>query len=243
LPLPIFYSPRPEASGKGYIYNNKNKKGWGAQAKVIKKIRAGAMEKNKWQLAQLAQKMLNFYGFYIIFYFKLRFLLFKLCTQISRLNGFALASDLSNGQHKKLKNTKERTNLIFVAYVAGALLIFIIINIIIKNGPIKLFREKLNKNWALPVNGQRFYLHTPESAKLTAPLLELEKENNYIEQFFVGLLEGDGTITTNISSNKTIRVRVVIALKNENNNHIMLNKIQKIIGGRVVIERKNKYVT
>jgi hypothetical protein len=71
-----------------------------------------------------------------------------------------------------------------------------------------------------------------------------ENKNNYIEQFFVGLLEGDGTITTNInSSNKSIRVRIVIALKNENNNHSMLNKIQKIIGGRVVIERQDKYVT
>jgi hypothetical protein len=69
-------------------------------------------------------------------------------------------------------------------------------------------------------------------------------KNNYIEQFFVGLLEGDGTITTNInSSSKTIRVRFVIALKNEINNQIMLNKIQSIIGGRVVIERQDKYVT
>jgi hypothetical protein len=69
-------------------------------------------------------------------------------------------------------------------------------------------------------------------------------EQGYIEQFFVGLLEGDGTITTNInSSSQTIRVRIVIALKNDNNNHIMLKKIQKIVGGRVVIERKDKYVT
>jgi len=68
--------------------------------------------------------------------------------------------------------------------------------------------------------------------------------HNYIEQFFVGLLEGDGTITTNINtSSKTIRVRFVIALKNEINNQIMLNKIQSIIGGRVNIERQNKYVT
>jgi hypothetical protein len=67
---------------------------------------------------------------------------------------------------------------------------------------------------------------------------------NYIEPFFVGLLEGDGTLTTNLNRlKKDIRVRIVIALKNENNNQIMLNKIQEIIGGRVVIERKDKYVT
>jgi len=69
--------------------------------------------------------------------------------------------------------------------------------------------------------------------------------NNYIEQFFVGLLEGDGTITTNISSSskKSIRVRFIIALNNEINNHSMLKKIQQVVGGRVCIERQDKYVT
>lgn len=71
----------------------------------------------------------------------------------------------------------------------------------------------------------------------------LNAEKVYIEQFFVGLLEGDGTITTNISTSKKIRVRIVIALKNETNNLDMLKKIQNIVGGRVVIERKDKYVT
>jgi LAGLIDADG DNA endonuclease family protein len=87
--------------------------------------------------------------------------------------------------------------------------------------------------------------------KTTAELLPLpdreqrveEIKNNYIEQFFVGLLEGGGTITTNLTGYKSIRVRFVIALKNDKNNHYMLNKIQNIIGGRVVIERKENYVT
>ena len=87
--------------------------------------------------------------------------------------------------------------------------------------------------------------------KTTAELLPLpereqrveEIKNNCIEQFFVGLLEGVGTITTNLTSYNSIRVRFVIALKNDKNNHYMLNKIQNILGGRVVIERKEKYVT
>jgi len=67
---------------------------------------------------------------------------------------------------------------------------------------------------------------------------------NYIKQFLVGLLEGDGTITTNLSNNKKrIIVRFTIALKNKKNNQIMLNKIQKVIRDRVIIERKDKYVT
>jgi hypothetical protein len=69
------------------------------------------------------------------------------------------------------------------------------------------------------------------------------ENNNYIEQFFVGLLEGDGSINTTISSKNSIKVRFVIALKNDINNQKMLEKIQKVIGGRVCIERQDKYVT
>lgn len=38
-------------------------------------------------------------------------------------------------------------------------------------------------------------------------------------------------------------MRIVISLKNTPENLIMLNKIKKVVGGRVVIERKNQYVT
>lgn len=66
---------------------------------------------------------------------------------------------------------------------------------------------------------------------------------NYIEQFFVGLLEGDGTITVDFFSNLKKRVRIFIAIKNVEENVFMLNLIAKYIGGRVVIERNNRYVT
>jgi cytochrome c oxidase subunit 1 len=66
---------------------------------------------------------------------------------------------------------------------------------------------------------------------------------NYIEQFFVGLLEGDGTITVDYISDFNKRVRIFIALKNLEDNKFMLDLIAKHIGGRVVIERANFYVT
>ena len=66
---------------------------------------------------------------------------------------------------------------------------------------------------------------------------------NYIEQFFVGLLEGDGTITVDFVNNCKKRVRIFIALKNLEENIFMLNLIKKYVGGRVVIERNNRYVT
>lgn len=71
------------------------------------------------------------------------------------------------------------------------------------------------------------------------------EDKTYIEQFFVGLLEGDGTITSNLNSKRSnsILIRIIISLKNMPENVSMLNKIKQVIGGRVVIERKNKYVT
>lgn len=65
----------------------------------------------------------------------------------------------------------------------------------------------------------------------------------YIEQFFVGLLEGDGTISCNLSGKSSITVRIFISLNNLPENYSMLSKIQEVIGGRVVIERKESYVT
>ena len=99
------------------------------------------------------------------------------------------------------------------------------------------------------INKKIFYdIYLLQSSITTVGAFDLKKEentiNNYIEPFFVGLLEGDGTISTDLNtSKKHIRVRIVISLKNEKNNQIMLNKIQEIIGGRVVIERQVKYVT
>ena len=66
---------------------------------------------------------------------------------------------------------------------------------------------------------------------------------NYVEQFFVGLLEGDGTITVDYISDRNKRIRIFIALKNLEENRFMLNLIEKYIGGRVAVERKNAYVT
>ena len=66
---------------------------------------------------------------------------------------------------------------------------------------------------------------------------------NYVEPFFVGLLEGDGTITVDYISDRNKRIRIFIALNNLEENRFMLNLIVKYIGGRVAIERNNSYVT
>jgi hypothetical protein len=66
---------------------------------------------------------------------------------------------------------------------------------------------------------------------------------NYIEQFFVGLLEGDGSITVDFLNIYKKRIRIFIALKNLEDNRFMLDLFVKYIGGRIAIERNNRYVT
>nr|WCF76716.1 LAGLIDADG homing endonuclease [Porodaedalea mongolica] len=68
-----------------------------------------------------------------------------------------------------------------------------------------------------------------------------DSDKEYIQQFWVGLLEGDGTITVDKLKN-TLRIRFVIALKNLDRNVFMLNLIRDTIGGRIRIERNNRYV-
>lgn len=70
-----------------------------------------------------------------------------------------------------------------------------------------------------------------------------DKFKDYIEQFFVGLLDGDGSITVDYISLNKKRVRIVIALNNLEENHIMIDYLVKYIGGRKAVERKDKYVT
>lgn len=67
-------------------------------------------------------------------------------------------------------------------------------------------------------------------------------ENSYIEPFWVGLLEADGTINV-VQRGHKFFFRICISLKNLPSNVDMLQLLQKFIGGRVVIERQDQYVT
>jgi hypothetical protein len=65
----------------------------------------------------------------------------------------------------------------------------------------------------------------------------------YIKQFWIGLLEGDGTITVSSPGANHVKVRMIISIKNLRENAIMLLLIQQILGGTVKIEHKAQYVT
>nr|YP_203341.1 orf276 [Zancudomyces culisetae]AAW49508.1 orf276 [Zancudomyces culisetae] len=67
---------------------------------------------------------------------------------------------------------------------------------------------------------------------------------DYLEKFLVGLLDGDGCITVfHDKSNNYLRIKILIALLNNELNLYMFNLLKKKLEmGRISIERKDKYV-
>ena len=77
---------------------------------------------------------------------------------------------------------------------------------------------------------------------IKSQLTDIDYET-YVKQFWVGLLEGDGTITVSCPGPNHVKVRMIISIKNLRDNCIMLLLIQEVLGGTVRIERKAQYVT
>jgi len=74
---------------------------------------------------------------------------------------------------------------------------------------------------------------------------KLKKNNSeieYIKMFWVGLMDGDGSIQVNHWRKSSLQYRLVIKLSNITSNYKMLVKIAKFIGGNVRITGKNKDV-
>lgn len=66
--------------------------------------------------------------------------------------------------------------------------------------------------------------------------------DEYIKIFWVGLMDGNGSIQVNNRWNKSLEYRFIIKLDNSNLNYNMLIKIAKVIGGNVKIINNNKEV-
>lgn len=78
------------------------------------------------------------------------------------------------------------------------------------------------------------------SALLTTSKYELRQD--YIKQFWVGLMDGDGSIQVNHWRYKSLQFRLVIKMANEPGNVNMLKLIEKTIGGYVSFP-KSKGIT
>nr|YP_009630848.1 hypothetical protein HM01MITGene05 [Hypsizygus marmoreus]QBZ73681.1 hypothetical protein HM01MITGene05 [Hypsizygus marmoreus] len=71
---------------------------------------------------------------------------------------------------------------------------------------------------------------------------KMVKSDEYIKMFWVGLMDGDGSIQVNHWRKKSLQYRLIIKLSNIISNYEMLIKIAKIIGGSVRITGKGEDV-
>ena len=70
----------------------------------------------------------------------------------------------------------------------------------------------------------------------------LINDYEYIKMFWVGLMDGDGSIQVNHWRKQSLQYRLIIKLSNITSNYNMLIKIAKVIGGNVRITGKGKDV-
>jgi cytochrome c oxidase subunit 1 len=68
------------------------------------------------------------------------------------------------------------------------------------------------------------------------------KKDNYIKMFWVGLMDGNGSIQVNHWKKKSLQYRLVIKLSYIRSNYTMLIKIAKVMGGSVRITEKDRFV-
>ena len=70
----------------------------------------------------------------------------------------------------------------------------------------------------------------------------IKKDPYYIHKFWVGLMDGDGSIQVNHWRHKNLQYRLVIKLKYNTENLSMLNLIKYHIGGIVKVIKDNKFI-
>lgn len=77
---------------------------------------------------------------------------------------------------------------------------------------------------------------------ITSAFANNEARDEYIKKFWVGLMDGDGSIQVNHWHSKSLQYRLVIKLSNLESNYRMLVVIARTIGGSVRITGKGKDV-
>ncbi len=154
------------------------------------------------------------------------------------LTGVALANaSLDVAFH----DTKE---LLIINNSINILINLIIINLIYNNNKENfiLLIKDIKKNITITLNNNNINSNKDIYKNNLNKYINKNNFKEYIEPFFVGLLEGDGTITVDYISEYKKRVRIVIALKNLEENQQMIDLLVKYIGGKKSIERNNNYV-
>jgi hypothetical protein len=77
---------------------------------------------------------------------------------------------------------------------------------------------------------------------LLCDTMDKNKNNEYIKMFWVGLMDGDGSIQVNHWRKQSLQYRLIIKLSNIKSNYNMLIEIAKVIGGTVRVTSKGSDV-
>ncbi len=96
-----------------------------------------------------------------------------------------------------------------------------------------------------PKNNYNIYTLKCRNFRKLNNLLKIKLTNNeieYIKQFFIGLLEGNGSIQINHWHKTNFQYRFVIKLSNLDSNILMLKLISKVIGGKITIDKHRNFV-
>jgi uncharacterized protein (DUF433 family) len=72
----------------------------------------------------------------------------------------------------------------------------------------------------------------------SSDLLDKNNYNEYVKMFWVGLMDGDGSIQVNHWRGQSLQYRLIIKLSNLKSNYNMLIEIAKVVGGTVRITGK-----
>lgn len=92
------------------------------------------------------------------------------------------------------------------------------------------------------INSFSFNNNNNHNQNLSFNLFDRNNYNEYIKMFWVGLMDGNGTIQVNHWREQSLQYRLIIKLSNFKSNYNMLVEIAKIVGGTVRVAGKGKNV-
>jgi autonomous glycyl radical cofactor GrcA len=101
------------------------------------------------------------------------------------------------------------------------------------------FKKKNNKEGSRGGTANTSCEKVASASKLRGSTIN---NNDYIKIFWVGLMDGDGSIQVNHWRKQSLQYRLIIKLSNITSNYNMLIKISKVIGGSVRITGKGEDV-